>query len=145
MTLATSVTVVCSPRPRVGRTLVARLLVDFFLDNGREVRAFDLNVEPDLTQFLPGHAETAKVGDIKGQMALFDRLIAQDSTTKVIDLGPGAFETFFSVARDIDFAGEARRRSIAPVILFLIAPDGVGRCLCDAATAIARGDVGAGA
>ncbi len=123
MTLATSITVVCSPRPRVGRTLVARLLTDFFLINGRDVAAFDLNVEPELTQFLPSHAKTAKVGDIKGQMALFDRLIAEDATSKVVDLGPGAFEAFFSVAREIDFVGEARRRSIVPVILFMIAPD----------------------
>ena len=121
--LATSVTIVCSPRPRVGRTLVARLLTDFFLVNGRSVAAFDLNADAELTQYLPGHATVAEVGDIKGQMALFDRLITADGTSKVVDLGPGAFEAFFAVARKIDFVGEASRRSIAPVILFMIAPD----------------------
>lgn len=123
MTFATSVTVICSPRPRLGRTLVARLLTDFFLVNGRDVAAFDLNAEPDLTQYLPGQAVAAEVGDINGRMALFDRLIAKDGTSKVVDLGSAAFATFFAVAREIDFVGEARRRSIAPVILFMIAPD----------------------
>ena len=120
---ATSVTVVCSPRPRVGRTLVARLLTDFFLSNGRDVAAYDLNADADLAQFLPGHATAARIENIKGKMALFDRLIAEDGVTKVVDLGPGAFETFFAVAREIDFVGEAQRRSIAPVILFITAPD----------------------
>ncbi|MEI7804475.1 MAG: hypothetical protein WCI56_04020 [Hyphomicrobiales bacterium] len=122
-TAATSVTVVCSPRPRVGRTLVARLLTDFYLTNGREVAAFDLNPDPDLTQFLPGYAVAAKIDNIKGKMALFDRLIASDGVSKVIDLGPNAFETFFEVAREIDFVGEAQRRSIAPAILFVTSPD----------------------
>jgi hypothetical protein len=122
-TPATSVTVVCSPRPRVGRTLVARLLTDFQLTNGREVAAFDLNPDPDLTQFLPGYAAPAKIDNIQGKMALFDRLITADGVSKVIDLGPAAFQTFFEVAREIDFVGEARRRSIAPAILFMTAPD----------------------
>ena len=56
-------------------------------------------------------------------MALFDRLVADDDTTKIVDLGHESFESFFTLAKQIDFAEEARRRGIAPAILFVITPD----------------------
>ncbi|MSO66292.1 MAG: hypothetical protein EXQ82_00450 [Pseudolabrys sp.] len=124
MSFRNSVTIVASPRPRVGKTLLARLLVDFHMDEGRAVEAFDLNSgEGTLAQFLPEHVAASEIGDIKGQMALFDRLITDDDTTKVVDLGHESFEAFFTLAKQIGFAEEARRRGIAPAILFVITPD----------------------
>ena len=63
------------------------------------------------------------IGDIKGQMALFDRLVADDDATKVVDLGHESFESFFTLADQIGFVEEARRRGIAPAILFVLTPD----------------------
>jgi len=124
MSFRSSITIVASPRPRVGKTLLARLLTDFHLHEGRSVAAFDLNVgERTLVQFLPEKTTIATVRDINGQMALFDRLIADEDTTKVIDLGHETFEPFFSVAHQIGFVEEARRRSVAVAILFTATPD----------------------
>ncbi len=123
MSFRTSVTIVCSPRPRVGRTLVARMLADFHMQSGRTVEAFDLNSDHSLSQFLPHHVKAAAIGDIQGQMALFDRLVAQDDIVKIVDLGPATFESFFSVAAQIGFAEEARKRSVAPAIMYLMSPD----------------------
>jgi hypothetical protein len=126
MSFRNSVTIVASPRPRVGKTLLARLLTDFHGHEGRAVAAFDLNVgEGTLAQFLPEQTNIAEIADIQGQMALFDRLIADDDTTKVVDLGHESFVSFFKVARQIGFAEEARRRGIAPSILFVVTPDPV--------------------
>jgi hypothetical protein len=124
MTFRNSVTIVASPRTRVGKTLLARLLVDFHAHQGREVAAFDLNSGGGtLAQYVPSLTTVSEIADITGQMALFDRLIAEDGVTKVVDLGHGAFEQFFSVAANIGFAEEAQRRQIAPAILFVITPD----------------------
>ena len=124
MSFRHSITIVASPRPRVGKTLVARLLTDFHRHEGRPVTAFDLNSgEGTLAQFLPEYAKISEIGDIKGQMALFDRLIADDGSTKIVDLGHQAFESFVTVASRIGFDAEARKRRIAPAILFAIAPD----------------------
>jgi hypothetical protein len=124
MSFRNSVTIIASPRPRVGKTLLARLLTDFYGHENRRVAAFDLNAgEGTLAQFLPEQVTTAAIADIQGQMALFDRLIADDDTTKVVDLGHEAFASFFKVARQIGFAEEARRRDIAPAILFVVTPD----------------------
>ena len=124
MPLRSSVTVVASPRPRVGKTLLARLLVDFHLHEGNPVSGFDLNAgEETLAQFLPAHAAPAAIGDIKGQMALFDRLIADDGVAKVVDLGHQSFAPFFALANQIGFVEEANRQGIAIAILFVLTPD----------------------
>src|SRR5262249_22623709 len=112
----TAVFIVCSPLPRVGKTLIAQLLVEFFTADGRPVAAFDLN--PDgyaLAAQLPDCTTVANITGTKGQMALFDQLIVPDETAKVVDVGYGSFEAFFSVTNDIGFAAEAHRRMIAPV------------------------------
>jgi hypothetical protein len=115
---------VCSPQARVGRTLVARLLIDFFLMEERPVAAFDFDAEPpSLIDFLPSQTAEAHIADIRGQMALFDRLIVSDRVAKVVDLAPVSFGQFFSVMAEIGFIGDARRRGIEPVALFIATPD----------------------
>jgi hypothetical protein len=124
MSFRNSITIVASPRPRVGKTLVARLLADFHRSENRAVIGFDLNAgERTLTQFLPGQSVAASVRDVNGQMALFDRLVTGDDTTKVIDLGHESYESFFTLAHQIDFVEEARQRSIAIAVLFTVTPD----------------------
>lgn len=72
MSFRNSITIVVSPRPRVGKALVARLLTDFHRSENRTVVAFDLNSGE---QFLPEQTVIASVHDVNGQMALFDRLV----------------------------------------------------------------------
>jgi len=114
------VMIVCSPRPRVGRTLVARLLVDYFLADSRPVVAFDASPnDPVLTDYLPGHAIPATITDTRGQMALFDRLIVNIGAPKVIDLAAEHFTQFFNIMEEIDFVDEGRRRAVDTVILYV--------------------------
>ena len=56
-------------------------------------------------------------------MALFDQLVAADQVPKVVDLGHVLFDRFFAVMQQIDFAAEARRRAIVPMVLFVADPD----------------------
>ena len=117
---ATPVYIVCSPRPQVGKTLIARLLSEFLLlKNGRAV-SFDINLkEPSLVDYLPNTTETADVIDTYGKMQLMDRIIVDDGLSKVIDLGFHAFDEFFKMSEEIGFLKEAARRNVAPVILFV--------------------------
>jgi hypothetical protein len=120
----TPVFIVCSPLPRVGKTLIAQLLVEFFATDRRPVAAFDLN--PDgytLAAQVPEQATVANILGTKGQMALFDQLIVADGTAKVLDVGYGCFEQFFAVMHDIGFVGEALQRGVMPVIMFMSEPD----------------------
>jgi hypothetical protein len=116
--------VVCSPCRCVGKTLVARLLIEFYVVNDRPVAAFDLADEgPQLADYLPNVTTIADISDTRGQMALFDRLIAEKDTPVVIDVSYRAFKNFFTVVQEINFFEEARRRFIEPLILFIIDPD----------------------
>ena len=64
---ATPVYIVCSPRPQVGKTLIARLLTEFLLLKNGKVVAFDVNLkEPSLLDYLPNVTETAEIEDTFG-------------------------------------------------------------------------------
>ena len=116
----TPVYIICSPRPLVGKTLIARLLSEFLALQRGAVTAFDINLkEPSLLDYLPKLAETADVDDTFGKMQLMDRLILNDGIAKVIDLGFHAFDEFFKMSDEIGFMKEAARRGIAPLVLFV--------------------------
>ncbi len=113
--------IVCSLRRSVGKTLLARLLTEFYVLDGRPVAAFDLGEEePQLADYLPDRATIGDLGTIRGQMAIFDRLVAEAHVIKILDVSHRAFKDFFMIAKTIGFFEEARRRSIEPVILFII-------------------------
>jgi hypothetical protein len=116
--------VVCSPYRCVGKTLVSRLLAEFYVLDDRPVAAYDLADEgPQLADYLPQFTTVADIGDIFGQMAFFERLIADNEGANIIDLSHRMFQNFFTVVEQIDFFEEARRRSIEPLILFITDPD----------------------
>jgi len=52
-------------------------------------------------------------------MALFDRILADQWRTTVIDLGHGLFDQFFKVMAEIGFEQEARQKLIQPIVLFI--------------------------
>ncbi len=122
----TPVYIICSPRPRVGKTLLARLLVEFLRAQHGDVLAFDINLnEPSLLDYHPRLTETANIDDTFGQMQLMDRIIANDGVPKVIDLGFHVFDNFFRVLGEIGFVKEAHGRDIEPVILLVLDRDGI--------------------
>jgi hypothetical protein len=112
--------IVASRHPRVGKTLIARLLLDFLRLTGRPMTGYDLDPrEPSFAACYPNLAWPVDIADIRGQMALFDRLIADNWRTSVIDLSHGVFDQFFKVMTEIGFEQEARRRLIQPIVLFI--------------------------
>jgi hypothetical protein len=116
----TQLYIIASQHSRVGKTLVARLLIEYFRLSGRPLVGYDLDPrEPALAPHFPNLAWTVDIADTPGQMALFDRLIADNWRTTVIDLGYGLFEQFFTVMAEIGFELEARRQLIDPVVLFI--------------------------
>ena len=120
----TPVYIICSPRPLVGKTLIARLLSEFLLLKNGDVASFDINLkEPSLLEYLPRITETADVIDTYGKMQLMDRVIVNDGIAKVIDLGFHAFDEFFKMTTEIGFMKEAARRGVAPTILFVADTD----------------------
>jgi hypothetical protein len=123
MTQPAPLYIVASPRPRVGKTLIARLLIEYFRASGRPLVGYDLQPrEPALAARFPRLVWPVDIGDTRGQMALFDRLITDHASVKIIDLSYGSFDQFFAVMAEIGFVQEARRRLIEPIVLYVTDP-----------------------
>ena len=119
MSRPTHVYIVASPRPRSGRTLLARALAEFFRSDGRPVGTFDLDtMDATLAGFLPGLTVRADISDTRGQIALFDELIIDNERPKVVDVSAHDYEAFFNVMEQTGFALVAPRQSVEPIILF---------------------------
>ncbi len=116
----TQLYIVASRHPRVGKTLLARLLVEFLPISGRPLVGYDLDPrEPTLAGCFPSLVWPIDIADTPGQMALFDRILADHWRTTVIDLGYGLSDQFFKVMAQIGFEDEAREKSIQPIVLFI--------------------------
>jgi hypothetical protein len=122
----TPVYIVCSPRPQVGKTLIARQLSEFLRLQRGDVLAFDVNLkETSLVDYLPRLTETAEIDDMFGKMALMDQLIVNDGLAKVVDLGYPSFDEFFGMIEEIGFVKESARSGVTPVVLFIADSDRV--------------------
>jgi len=116
--------IVTSPNQRVGKTLIARLLIEFFQASGRAVEGYDLESrKPALAERFPHLVRSVDIRGTPGQMQLFDQLLADNTTTRIVDLGSGPFDQFFAVMDKIDFVTEARQRLIEPIVLFVADPE----------------------
>ena len=116
----TFVFIVCSPQGRVGKTLTARLLVDYFASSDRFPLAFETNhFEPGLAPAFPNETNVVDFTSTTGQMALFDRLVVADEIPKVVDLWHVSYEPFFRMAQEFEFFEEAWGRGIEPIVVLL--------------------------
>lgn len=116
----TFVYIVCSPQGRVGKSLTARLLIDYYLSSDRFPLAFDTNhFEPSLAPVFPNETNVVDLTSTRGQMELFDRLVEPDQVPKVVDLWHVSYESFFRQAQALEFFEEAWRRGIEPIVVLL--------------------------
>lgn len=116
----TFVYIVCSPQGRVGKTLTARLLIDYFLSSDRFPVAFDTNhFDPGLAPVFPNETNVVDLTSTRGEMELFDRLVMPDEVPKVVDLWHVSYELFFRHAQEFEFFEEAWSRGIEPVVVLL--------------------------
>jgi len=95
-------------------------LIEFLRISGRPLVGYDLDPrEPTLAGCFLNLVWPVDIADTRGQMSLFDRILADHWRTTVIDLGYGLFDQFFKVMAEIGFEEEARQRSIQPTVLFI--------------------------
>ncbi|MFO1091443.1 MAG: hypothetical protein U1E46_17855 [Hyphomicrobiales bacterium] len=119
----TNVFVVCSDISRTGKTLLARLVMDYLLLALRNPFAFDTTPSPgSIVAFYPERSMHVDLSRTAGQMALFDTILNSPPRDFVIDLDTQQFARFFSVVREIDFLEELSNRRIALGVLFLADP-----------------------
>ena len=112
--------IVASLHGRTGKTLLARVLADYFVLAGNRPLLFDTDVtEQTLHGWFPYDTVVADIAEVRDQMTLFDTLAARAPEARVVDVTHYAFRKFFKVMQDSHFAPEARARQVEPVIFYI--------------------------
>ena len=137
MKTKTLVFIVCSPAGRVGKSMVARLLGDYFLASNRLFLGFDTDPhEPVFAACFPQNVIVSDLTTVQGQMAIVDPLLVNDEVPKIIDLWHRSMEGFFTLLDQTDFIAEALNIGVEPVFFFVA--DASTRSLDAATRLVAR-------
>ena len=113
--------IVASLHGRAGKTLLARILADYFILSGRRPALFDTDAaERMLHAAFPDDAIVVDLTEVRDQMILFDTLVARSAASRVVDVSHHAARRFFKVMQESRFAAEARARRVEPVIFHIV-------------------------
>jgi hypothetical protein len=107
----------------VGKTTVARTLLDYFGAHQVPVRAFDTEApRGTLKRFHPDVTEVVDVSSVADQMKIFDTLGSADARVTVIDVRAGLLSATLQVLRDIGFLDSARKGQITFAVFHILGP-----------------------
>jgi hypothetical protein len=112
--------IVSSLHGRTGKTLLARVLTDYFVLSGNRPLVFDTDAtEQTLHASFPYDTIVADLSEVRDQMMLFDTLAGCSCEARVVDVSHYVFRKFFKVMADCNFVSEARARQVEPVIFYI--------------------------
>ncbi len=105
----------------VGKTMVARALLDYFVAHNVPTRAFDTEApKGTLSRFHPDITDVVDVTSTADQMKVFDTLAATDVT--VIDVRAGLLSATLRMLRDIGFLESAKKNQIGFAMFHILGP-----------------------
>jgi len=103
----------------VGKTTVARTLVDYLTAQGIPLRAFDTEAPKGaLYRFHPKITEIVDVTEVPGQMRIFDTV--SESNVTLIDVRAGLLSPTLRSLRDIGFLDSVKKGQITFVVLHIL-------------------------
>jgi hypothetical protein len=107
----------------VGKTTVARTLLDYFSAHHLPVRAFDTeSPRGTLKRFHPGLTEVVDVTQVPDQMKIFDTLGTADAKVTVIDVRAGLLSSTLRTLNEIGFVDSAKKGQIAFAVFHILGP-----------------------
>ena len=107
----------------VGKTTVARTLLDYFGANQVPMRAFDTeSPRGTLKRFHPDVTEVVDVTAVPDQMKIFDTLGSAQAKVTVIDVRAGLLSTTLQALSDIGFLESAKKGQITFSVFHILGP-----------------------
>ena len=116
-----TVVVVGADKGGVGKTTVARTLLDYFTAHQVPTRAFDTeSPKGTLKRFHPDITEIVDVTSVPDQMRIFDTLSTTDASVTVIDVRAGLLSPTLRALRDIGFLDAAKKGQLTFVVFHIL-------------------------
>jgi hypothetical protein len=118
-----AVIIVGADKGGVGKTTVARTLLDYFTAHQVPVRAFDTEApRGTLKRFHPELTEVVDVALVADQMKIFDTLNSAESAVTLIDVRAGLMSPTLKALRDIGFIDAAKKGQITFAVFHILGP-----------------------
>ncbi len=116
-----AVIIVGADKGGVGKTTVARTLLDYFSARRVPVRAFDTEVpRGTLKRFHPDTTTVVDLSQVPDQMKVFDTL--SESQLTIIDVRAGLLSPTLRSLRDIGFIEAARKNQVTLAVFHILGP-----------------------
>src|ERR1700733_2168937 len=105
----------------VGKTTVARTLLDYFTAHHVPTRAFDFESPRSTLKLFHGDvADIVDATSVSDQMRIIDALSTTDSTVTVVDVRAGLLSPTLRSLRDIGFLDAGRKGQITFVVFHIL-------------------------
>jgi hypothetical protein len=107
----------------VGKTTVARTLLDYFAHRQLRVRAFDTEApRGTLKRFHPDVTVVVDINHVPDQMRIFDTVNSTDAAVSLIDVRAGLLSPTLDALRNIGFIDAAKNGDITFVLFHILGP-----------------------
>ena len=107
----------------VGKTTVARALLDYFIAHNVPTRAFDTEApKGTLKRFHPDVTDVVDITLTADQMKVFDTLSSADDQVTVIDVRAGLLSPTLRALRDIGLLDAAKKSQLTFAVFHILGP-----------------------
>jgi hypothetical protein len=107
----------------VGKTTVARTVLDYFAAQQIPTRAFDTEApKGTLKRFHPAVTDIVDINLVPDQMKIFDTLNSADATVTLIDVRAGLMSPTLRALRDIGFIDAAKKGQLTFAVFHILGP-----------------------
>jgi hypothetical protein len=118
-----TVIIVGADKGGVGKTTVARTLLDYFIAHQIPARAFDTEApKGTLKRFHPDTTDIVDINLVADQMKIFDTLNSAAAPVTVIDVRAGLMAQTLRALRDFGFIDAARKGQITFAVFHILGP-----------------------
>jgi hypothetical protein len=118
-----TVIIVGADKGGVGKTTVARTLLDYFTAHQIPTRAFDTEApKGTLKRFHPDATEIVDINLVPDQMKIFDTLNSAEAAVTVIDVRAGLMSQTLRALRDFGFIDAAKKGQITFAVFHILGP-----------------------
>jgi hypothetical protein len=118
-----TVIIVGADKGGVGKTTVARTLLDYLIAHQIPARAFDTEApRGTLKRFHPDATDIVDINLVSDQMKIFDTLNSAEAAVTVIDVRAGLMSQTLRALRDFGFIDAAKKGQITLAVFHILGP-----------------------